>query len=470
MYENMTPSTTKRRVLLPALVIGFGTAVAMWLIGFCSHFPGFRAPAPSTAVLLILAQLAGGFIAARLAHVGVLTTFLGGLITALINLLIVGSVVASDESANALRPGWPVVIAGTLAFGGVCGALGGWAGRRLRAKALRHVASAGTELSSVWLSCFALVAVGSALPVLLSGGLVTSTGTGLAVPDWPTSYNANMFLYPLSKMTGGIYYEHAHRLFGSLVGLTTLVLTVLVFAVEKRGWVKGLAVFAFLFVCGQGVLGGIRVTTADTVSSTLSPETLADNRGSLALAMVHGITAQLFFGLLCAFAAIVSMRWKALIDDDAAPSADRGLRTMAMLLVGALFIQLSMGSAARHMHQSHALWTHVGFSVIVIVLASATGFRAAGRFKQFPPIRLLGKMLSHAVGLQTVLGLITLFLVLPYEPGKTDPPLTVAMATTHQAIGAVLMGSACAMLAWSCRVAARGVGARTGMASTTSPA
>ena len=58
--------------------------------------------------------------------------------------------------------------------------------------------------------------------LLFAGGMVTSTNSGLAVPDWPTTFGRNMFLFPPSMMKGGIFYEHGHRLFASLVGLLTV--------------------------------------------------------------------------------------------------------------------------------------------------------------------------------------------------------------------------------------------------------
>ena len=76
--------------------------------------------------------------------------------------------------------------------------------------------------------------------LLAVGGLVTSAEAGLAVVDWPNSFGYNMFLYPLARMTGGVYYEHAHRLLGSLVGLSTLVLALQLQSSERRGWVRGL--------------------------------------------------------------------------------------------------------------------------------------------------------------------------------------------------------------------------------------
>ena len=53
--------------------------------------------------------------------------------------------------------------------------------------------------------------------LLIAGGLVTSTDSGLAVPDWPLSYGT---WFP--PMVGGILYEHGHRMIAALVGLMIL--------------------------------------------------------------------------------------------------------------------------------------------------------------------------------------------------------------------------------------------------------
>lgn len=436
---------SSKRFPLPEIVtFGFGTAVFMWLTGFVTHLPGLGLPPPVIALLLLGVLFAGGFFAARGVSTGRALVGSGtGLVASILNLLIVGSVIASDSSESALRPGWAVVVIGTLVSGAVIGLAGGLlAGRPVSVPCVRDVPE-----SRRWLGRFGVVAVLSALPVILSGGLVTSTGAGLAVPDWPTSYGANMFLYPLSKMTGGIYYEHAHRLFGSLVGLTTLTLLVFTLIAEPRKWVKGVALLAFLAVCGQGVLGGIRVTAAD---QTADASLLTDNKGSLALAMVHGVTAQLFFALLCAMAAILSAGWISQRGD--APAGDRATRRLAIALFIALVVQLCFGSAARHMHHMHALWSHVGFAVIVIALAALTAFRAIGHHRDFAPVRRLGHALLHSTVLQTALGLATLMAVLPYQPGKEDSTLAVVLATAHQGIGALLIGSAAMLLAWTVRL------------------
>ena len=77
-----------------------------------------------------------------------------------------------------------------------------------------------------WLHRFAVLTALATLALLGVGGLVTSHGVGMAVPDWPTTYGYNMFFFPISKWTGGIFYEHSHRLVASGVGLLTTLLAV----------------------------------------------------------------------------------------------------------------------------------------------------------------------------------------------------------------------------------------------------
>jgi cytochrome c oxidase assembly protein subunit 15 len=106
--------------------------------------------------------------------------------------------------------------------------------------------------------------------LLLSGGLVTSKGVGMTVPDWPNSYGYNMFLFPLSRWVGGIFYEHVHRLIASGVGLMTILLAISLWMTEPRKWVRVLGYIAVVTVVVQGVLGGLRVTIIldDSVFST----------------------------------------------------------------------------------------------------------------------------------------------------------------------------------------------------------
>ena len=118
------------------------------------------------------------------------------------------------------------------------------------------------------LTCF------STLILIFAGSLVTSTGSGLAVPDWPLSYGT---WFP--PMVGGIFYEHGHRMIASLVGFFMLVLTVWLGFKEKRKWVRRLGIAGFGAVVLQGILGGMTVLF-------LLPTPIS---------VAHGILAQTFF-------------------------------------------------------------------------------------------------------------------------------------------------------------------------------
>src|SRR5262245_5852427 len=97
---------------------------------------------------------------------------------------------------------------------------------------------------SPWPHRLALVLAWATFPLLFIGGLVTSLGVGMAVPDWPTTFGYNMFLYPWSKMIGGIFYEHSHRLVASAVGLLTIGLALTFWVYERRRWLRWLGVAA----------------------------------------------------------------------------------------------------------------------------------------------------------------------------------------------------------------------------------
>lgn len=430
----------------PAVTSGFATSVAMWLVGFITHLPAVQAPPFVVGIILLATMAAAGtwwgaqFPKQYAVRCGVAS----GLVTASVNLLILGSLLASGERENELRPNWAIVLAGFFAFGGGVGGFTAWLGQTLRAK------GSGDPGEHSWLARFSIVAVFAAVPVILSGGLVTSAKAGLAVPDWPNSFSTNMFLYPLAKMTGGVYYEHAHRLFGSLVGLTTLTLLVFTVIVDRRIWTKVLVGGVFGLVCFQGLIGGLRVTSATPTADSLHAAT-EDNSISLPLAMFHGISGQITFAALCGVAAVLSRRW--IRSEDRDRVVDTGLSGMATATVVVLVMQLILGAASRHFQQLHALYSHAGFAVIVIAVSAMAGFRAVAACKNpgARPLKSLGHGVLHSMVLQVVLGLVALFLVLPYDGSPKRGP-GLLFATLHQANGAALLGLATALWVWTRRL------------------
>jgi cytochrome c oxidase assembly protein subunit 15 len=186
-------------------------------------------------------------------------------------------------------------------------------------------------LSRRLLHAFAFFAAAYTFLVLASGGLVTSHGVGMAVPDWPTTFGYNMFLFPISRWTGGIFYEHSHRLLATWIGIFSLVLAVWLWIVEPRKWVKILGAIAFAAVCVQGILGGLRVLKVN-----------AD------FGIFHGLLAQSILVLLAVLAVVTSRpfvagRWSP-------PSATGGLRWLALALFGFVFVQLAVAATMRHAH------------------------------------------------------------------------------------------------------------------------
>ena len=285
-------TTPRPRGIGDILTIGFGTTVAMWGAGYVCRLPGALAPAWLLLVLMLVCLLAGGWVAGRYTTRGLRAGVYVGLIGGLLNLLILGSLLTKNDAPNRIVPSALWYLPGSLLAAMIVGGIGAFAGR---------LSSAGAAGAVNWLARFVSVALVATVLLLSAGAVVTGYESGLAVPDWPNSYGYNMFLYPLSRMTGGIYHEHAHRLLGSLVGLTTLVLAIYVTAVEDRRWLRTLAWIALVAVIIQGILGGLRVTGRFTLSA--ATENLAPK---ISLAVIHGVLAQLFFSLLVALRVFLS--------------------------------------------------------------------------------------------------------------------------------------------------------------------
>jgi cytochrome c oxidase assembly protein subunit 15 len=119
---------------------------------------------------------------------------------------------------------------------------------------------------------FALVTAFATFVLIFAGGLVTSTQSGLSVPDWPTTYGHFMFAYPLDQMVGGIFYEHSHRMIASTVGFLTVILALWLWKREDRRWMKTLGFVALAAVVIQD---SRRTDSEIPTPSTVSHATLA---------------------------------------------------------------------------------------------------------------------------------------------------------------------------------------------------
>lgn len=195
--------------------------------------------------------------------------------------------------------------------------------------------STSTTRDQRWGHYAALTALAT-LGLIALGGLVTSHGAGMAVPDWPTTYGYNMFLFPISQWVGGIFYEHTHRLYASVVGLMTVVLALGLHVSRAPRVVVRLGWAALVLVVVQGVLGGLRVTL------------MKDKIGVL-----HASLAQVFLVLLVLIALFLSrgwMRWR-----EGGIRVSSGLRTLMMGVTVLIFLQLILGATMRHQHAGLAV-------------------------------------------------------------------------------------------------------------------
>ena len=110
-----------------------------------------------------------------------------------------------------------------------------------------------------WLHRYIKLVAATTVLLIAAGGMVTSTDSGLSVPDWPNTYGQFMFSFPLDKMVGGIFYEHGHRMIASTVGFLTIILALWIWRVDPRRWMRRLGFIALGAVILQGILGGITV-------------------------------------------------------------------------------------------------------------------------------------------------------------------------------------------------------------------
>jgi cytochrome c oxidase assembly protein subunit 15 len=211
-----------------------------------------------------------------------------------------------------------------------------------------------TDRGYKWLHRFAWFTAIATLLLICSGGMVTSKGVGLAVPDWPTTFGYNMFLFPVSKWVGGIFFEHTHRLIASTVGFLTIILAVWIWRVDARRWLRILGLAAVGAVILQGVLGGLRVTL------------LKDEIG-----IFHALLAQAFLGMLVVITLATSRLWRRLsavrtarravrevnevpVRESRTPQRGVPARSLARVVIGTtlvIYLQLGLGATMRHQHR-----------------------------------------------------------------------------------------------------------------------
>jgi cytochrome c oxidase assembly protein subunit 15 len=293
----------------------------------------------------------------------------------------------------------------------------------------------------LWLHRYNQLLALATLALITAGGLVTSTDSGLAVPDWPNTYGYFMFSFPWSQMVGGILYEHGHRLIASIVGLLTIGLVIWLSRREHRRWVRRLGWLALAAVVTQGLLGGI------TVLYFLPP----------GVSISHAGLAQMFFALIVSLAVFTSHGWvtryKRNSNDERAIIGDSALRLLTVLTPASIYIQILIGATMRHTGAGLVIpdfplafgelippdwntliavhFTHRVGAVIVTGLVVATGGHIWAHHTQRQElVRPVTLMIGVSV-VQFTLGALTVL-----------SERAVAINTAHVTTGALLFGTA----------------------------
>ena len=304
---------------------------------------------------------------------------------------------------------------------------------------------AGREPANLGLHRFAVFTALSTTFLIFAGGLVTSTDSGLAVPDWPLSYG---MLFP--PMVGGILYEHGHRMVATFVGCLTLILAIWTWRREPRAWVRWLALGALGTVIAQGVLGGITVLYFLPTPVSVS----------------HALLAQTFFCLVVSLALFTSPDWKRGLPVAGGRQGRPSLPWLAAMTTGSIYLQLLLGALMRHTDSGLAIpdfplafgriippfdspqiaihFAHRAGALLVATMVGWTLVRVASEYRRHGRLMKPAILIAALVAVQLTLGAFTVWtgVALNEELSYYARPLmnhVVLITTLHVVTGAVIL-------------------------------
>jgi cytochrome c oxidase assembly protein subunit 15 len=272
--------------------------------------------------------------------------------------------------------------------------------------------------------------------VITAGALVTSNDAGLSVPDWPTSFG---YLVKVPHFVGGVRYEWSHRMVaGTLVSLT-LAIAIWTLLVERRRWLRWLAVGAFCTVIAQAILGGLTVLL-------FQPP---------AVSTAHAAVAQTFFCIAVAIALFTGRRWVTDRPQEDRPQGDRpekeqprvevdsrrpSLFALTLLSTFVLYVQLILGGMFRHHGMSW--WPHVLNAVTVAFVLAWTAVRALSVDSHIEAVRRPAIVMLSLLIAQLCLGFTAFLTRVAWGRDAAQPELLMVVSTVaHVAVGALLLAT-----------------------------
>ncbi|MDQ1390229.1 MAG: heme a synthase [Acidobacteriaceae bacterium] len=307
----------------------------------------------------------------------------------------------------------------------------GWAGRRSprRSKAAllipaylkEYVLKAIPATYNRAHHIFAVFVACATFVVITAGALVTSNDAGLSVPDWPTSFG---YLIKVPHFVGGVRYEWSHRMLAGTVVSLTLAIAIWTLLVEKRRWLRWLALGAFCTVIAQAILGGL------TVLYFQPP----------AVSTAHATVAQTFFCIAVAIALFTGRKW---VEEQPRVEFDQrrpNLSTLTWLSIFILYVQLILGGMFRHHGMSW--WPHVVNAVVVTFLLSWTAVRAVSVYSNIEAVRRPAIIMLSLLITQLCLGFTAFLTRVAWGRSAVQPELPMVAATVaHVAVGALLLAT-----------------------------
>ena len=268
---------------------------------------------------------------------------------------------------------------------------------------------------------FAVFTACAALVVITAGALVTSNDAGLSVPDWPTSFG---YLVKVPQFVGGVRYEWSHRMVaGTLVSLT-LAIAVWTLLVERRRWLRWLAIGAFCTVIAQAILGGLTVLL-------FQPPWIST---------AHATVAQTFFCIAVAIALFTGKKWVEEVPRVEFDSRHPSLITLTLLSILVLYVQLILGGMFRHHGMSW--WPHVLNAVTVSFVLAWTAVRAISVYSNIEAVRRPAIIMLSLLITQLCLGFTAFLTRVAWGRDTAQPELPMVVSTVaHVAVGALLLAT-----------------------------
>jgi cytochrome c oxidase assembly protein subunit 15 len=261
----------------------------------------------------------------------------------------------------------------------------------------------------------------AALVVITAGALVTSNDAGLSVPDWPTSFG---YLVKAPHFVGGVRYEWSHRMVAGTLGLLTLAIAIWTLLVERRRWMRWLAVGALGTFLAQATLGGMTVLF-------FQPPWLST---------AHATVAQTFFCIAVAIALFTGRKW---VEEQPRVEVDTrrpSLFTLTLLSILVLYVQLILGGMFRHHGMSW--WPHVLNAVMVSFVLAWTAVRAISACSHIEAVRRPAIIMLSLLITQLCLGFTAFLTRVAWGRDTAQPELPMVVSTVaHVAVGALLLAT-----------------------------